>query len=325
MNRSVLVSDIGGTNSRFAIFANSNDSDGSFTLLDSAWLKTGEADSISDLLQALDKTKLKNHLETIKGVVIAAAGPIQEKRYCYPPNIPWDIDLQDVEKCFSSVECHLINDFLAQAYSCLSPIAAQAKTIKEGSAEKGSIAVLGAGTGLGKAILTNNAEGQYMVGLPSEGGHANYPVESEEEFEFYSFLKNKLSLSYLSFEHVLSGAGLSYMWEFYSKEQISPKDVAERIEKGECPQLINLYRNSFARACRCFALETYSVGGLFIAGGVIAKNPFLIEGEDFIRHFVDSPTQHEFLNRVSIYLIDNEESGLWGAAQFGFDQLGMNE
>jgi glucokinase len=73
--------------------------------------------------------------------------------------------------------------------------------------------------------------------------------------------------------------------------------------------------------CRNYALETLSLGGLYIAGGVAARTPELITHEIFATEFRSSPTMSKILEKIPVFLITNEESGLWGAALLGLQTL----
>jgi glucokinase len=73
--------------------------------------------------------------------------------------------------------------------------------------------------------------------------------------------------------------------------------------------------------CRNYALETLSLGGLYIAGGVAARNPELIQRTAFRKEFRSSDTLTHILEKIPVFLITDQNSGLWGAAQFGLQKL----
>jgi glucokinase len=321
MTENLLVSDIGGTNSRFAIFSYDPSNKCSYELVHRESIKTDSTDSITSLLNGFLERNKNCSLSNINNIVIAAAGPVTNGEFCDPPNIPWSIDISDVRKIFPELKVSLINDFLAQAYACLSPVSVNAVTIKKGFNIEGTIAVLGPGTGLGKAILVKPSNDSDYLGVASEGGHSNYPAETAEEFEFVKFISKKHGYNYPSFEDVLSGRGLVDIMEFLTSEKCAPEEVSKSLLGGKYPEVSAFYTRSIARACRCFALETYATGGMYLAGGVLSKNLNLIQSPDFIKVFIDSPTQKNFLERVEIKLLDFDDSGLWGAAWYGLNHV----
>lgn len=307
----ILSSDIGGTNSRFAVFEVHNFD---LKLIESVWLKSSEVGSFKDLLTSLTMTSLSPYLSRIESCVIAAAGPVEKGEVCSPPNIPWKIFKSDLNLFFPNSENFIINDFLAQAYSSISKCGLEATVVKSGIKLDGSIAVIGAGTGLGKAYL-NFVNAQY-VGFPSEGGHAPFSPNSDVEYEYLKFLKAKLNREDISWEEVSAGRSFSYMYEFFYKKVGSPSEVSSLIKSKEVPLVVEMYAGTMGRICMAFALEVLATAGIYIAGGVLAKNKDILEHPRFQAEFLNSSTQKGLLTQIPIYLIDNEDSGLWGGAQF---------
>jgi len=60
-----------------------------------------------------------------------------------------------------------------------------------------------------------------------------------------------------------------------------------------------------------------SLGGMYIAGGVAAKLPVMLTHKVFSEEFRSSKTMSRILAQIPVFLITNEESGLWGAALLG--------
>jgi glucokinase len=153
------------------------------------------------------------------------------------------------------------------------------------------------------------------VAVPSEGGHTDFPFISKREYEFQEFLLQKLGHKYVTGNKVVSGQGLSYIHEFLTGEKCEPQKVAA----GFTPESETLEWASrfYGRTCRNYALETLALGGVYIAGGVAAKTPELIKHRAFETEFHTSSTMADLLQKVPVFLIKNEESGLWGAALRG--------
>ena len=313
----ILAADIGGTSSRFAYFTVSNSD---LEIAESVWLETKEANSFYQLLEQLEsEPNFSLQLGDIDILSLAVAGPVEGGVYSKPPLIDWDIDLSHVDKHFKVKSFSLINDFVAQAYACISPIAKTrqniiAKPIKS----RTTVAVIGAGTGLGKAALVPDENSSYHA-LPSEGGHVNFSAESQEEFEFQQFVKERLRVDYATWNDIVSGNGLSLIHEFLTKEKTSPEEVAQTFEQKN--KSFEWAARFYARVSRNFALETLALGGLFISGGVAAKNPTLVDNKVFRETFTQSPKHHELLKQIPVFLMTNQESGLWGAAYYGLQKL----
>ena len=78
----------------------------------------------------------------------------------------------------------------------------------------------------------------------------------------------------------------------------------------------NLYTSLYARCIKNFALDTLAVGGIYIAGGIAAKNIELFEQERFTKEFVNCGKQMELLQEIPIHVITDYNVSLYGAAQF---------
>jgi glucokinase len=311
--KSILAADIGGTNSRFAHFQ--IDRHGTLELVGTKWLPTTGADSFPQLLDQLGASDFGLALDRAEIAVIAIAGPVEHETYCAPPYISWDIDLaeKEIEKVLQKAV--LINDFVAQAYGCRSPAGKSARRILSGeSLAGGTVGVLGGGTALGKASLVQ-VPGQGFLALPSEGGHACFPFVSPREFTFQEFYREKSGEHHITGNLVVSGPGLRYLHWFLSGEDLEPREVAARLTPDS--ETLAWFAKFYGRACRDYVLEVLALGGLYIAGGVAAANPEILAQANFRDEFLDSPTMGHLLANIPVFLIDNQDSGLWGAAWHG--------
>lgn len=315
--RHLLTADIGGTNSRFAHFT--ADAAGHLELVSLLWLKTAGADSFADLLKNLQESEFPFDPRQADIVAIAVAGPITGGVAFDPPLISWGVDLTHAERDYGFRRAILINDFVAQALSCISPIGKSARVVLAGTPEPlSTIAVVGAGTGLGKAILVSDGRGGYSA-APSEGAHACFPFVGEREFAFQRFLMKDRPARYATYNDVVSGSGLAAVHAFLFGPRLEPAQVAEQFSRH--PETLAWFARLYGRACRNFALETFSRGGLYIAGGVAARNPAILRNDAFKNEFLDSEAMGSLLARLPVFLIDDQNSGLWGAAIAGAGTL----
>lgn len=313
----ILAADIGGTNSRFAHFE--TDKNGGLNLIQTLWLKTKDAPSFSSLLHELKEKNFSLQPDQTTIAVIAVAGPVERGVYSSPPFIAWSIDISNAQSDLGFRHCLLINDFVAQAFACRSPIGKSAKQILSGTIlHDATVAVIGAGTGLGKAALVPDTKGGF-VAVPSEGGHTNFPFVSKKEYDFQNFLIRELGDIYITGNTVVSGRGISLLHLFLTGEKLGPKEVISKLLPNS--ETLKWAARFYARVCRNFALDTLSLGGLYIAGGVAARTPELATHETFTSEFRSSPTMSKILEQIPVFLISNEESGLWGAAMLGQQTL----
>jgi glucokinase len=278
-------------------------------------LPTAGAESFSHLLDQLRTSDFSLSPSQADIVIIGVAGPVEHGNYSNPPYISWDIDLNRDLETTGLHQAGLINDFVAQAYACRSPVGKRARRILNGKmTENQTIGVLGAGTALGKAILVPVTDGNFLA-LPSEGGHAYFPFTSPKEFSFLEFYKGKSGLQQITGNLVVSGKGLHYIHWFLTGEELEPKEVTARFTAES--ETLAWMAKFYGRVCRDFALEAVTRGGLYIAGGVAAANPELLTHENFRAEFLSSPTMGELLAEIPVFLIEDQDSGLWGAAFYG--------
>jgi glucokinase len=314
MTKTILAADIGGTNSRFAWFQTDGPED--LEMKGKLWLPTKEAESFAQLLSQLRGSGFALAPERADMVVIAAAGPVEKGCYCAPPYIDWEIDLLKPDISDLLQRAVLINDFVAQAYACKSPIGDAARCMLPGEAvSDGTIGVLGAGTALGKAILVPLPGGGFHA-LPSEGGHAYFPFLTDREVAYQRFYQENSGERHIVANLIVSGRGLSFLHWFLTGERRTPEEVSAHGLDPESETLAWAAR-FYGRLCRDFALDVLASGGLYIAGGVAARNPGILLHEAFRREFQDSPTMGRLLAEIPVFLVDNMDSGLWGAGFLG--------
>jgi glucokinase len=309
--RRVLAADIGGTNARFAVFSLSGDSCSAsgLELERVVWLPTEELTDAVSVLAAFDRA-LNTPPEAAVALVIALAGPVDGARGSLTNGF-LHLDLTEAR---SAAPILLLNDFLAQAYACASRPGQMARPVlvpRGVRASGGTRAVVGAGTGLGAAVLYGS--GEELLPLPSEAGHADFPFAGEEENCFHDFLRQQTGLPRAVGDVVLSGRGLALLHLFLTGERLHPREVSEAALGGDTPTL-RWYSRLYGRFCRNMALTTLCAGGLWIAGGIAADNPLVVFGKSFAEEFYASPRFEALLRAVPVYLMDDGNSGLWGAA-----------
>lgn len=303
----ILAADIGGTNARFARF----EAGGGLVMEEAVRLPTEGSASFDDLLDALADTDFSLGPDRADAVAVALAGPVRGMR-CNPPNIDWTLDMDQVGRGRGWKRYALINDFAAQAWACRSPVADLAREVLPGRSDpSGVTAVMGAGTGLGVALLAPG-EGGCFTALPTEGGHATFPFQGRDEFAFQEFLRQRHGRQLVIGDMVLSGSGLSALHAFHTGRDLEPSQVAAELEAS--PDTVEWFARFYGRAARNLALSSLALGGVFISGGLAARNPALVTNPAFGDEFRFSETHGALLADIPVRLNTEEDSGLWGAA-----------
>lgn len=316
----IFAADIGGTNCRFASFCLL---EGRLSLQRAVWIKSACLRDTDMVLTALER-ELEMPLHTADALVLALAGPVSDGLRGKLTNGALEVDFTDLECRYGIVRYRVMNDFMAQAYGCLTEVGTQARCVVR-PVEKNAIpatavrAVLGAGTGLGTASLVHDGRGGWLP-LPAEGGHVSFSFVSDEENDFHRFVRAELGCPFASGDDILTGRGLSLLHRYLSGENLEARQVGERALSRDTPTL-RWYSRFYARACRNWILSTLCHGGLWIAGGIAGRNPLSVTSRFFLEELYATPQFSALIRSVPVYLIENKNSGLWGAAQAGLELL----
>jgi glucokinase len=225
----------------------------------------------------------------------------------------------------------IINDFEALGHAIAILRKKDVKVLRARHSKRTgeTMAVVGPGSGLGKSILIYDAKLKRSVPLQSEGGHADLPLFTSMDIALAQFVRDEEHMSEdspVSYEHVLSGPGLERLYRFLRyinteefrsfPARLTAPEISETRNWNACSAAtLDLFVRLLARCCRNFVLETYAVGGLYVAGGIVAKNPdafgrFL---EEFSRY--PNPKYAKLLGAVPVTLIINPDVSLLGAAK----------
>jgi len=300
----ILVSDIGGTKARFGIFKIKE----RVTLLAQTNLSTQDYEDLASIMHDLRNGLLKEH--EIKVALIGIAGPILGNA-AYPPHIAFGIDGNEVKRHLGVSEVVLVNDMLLHSYASLSPDQKSLQLVKKGHFQEGQRGIFAPGTGFGQCGLLKLKTGFYKAVL-SEGGHSFFPFQPEEN-GYMKFLSEELKIE-PTFDNVVSGPGLLRLYRFLRKETIPPQEIGDVLKADKEFRLWTA--KLLGRASKHIALTYLSLGGLYISGGIVNKNPWILEEEIFLEEFLTSKTMSNLLEKIPIWLIKDEFATLWGGAYY---------
>jgi glucokinase len=314
----ILAADIGGTNSRFACVEIDGLSSVSMgePFVFPTWLVT--INSLHDLLDHFQQNAPSEiaDLGHYHAVSLGVAGAVDRGKATLP-NISWDINLASADNVLN---IFLLNDFLAQAYACLDGnLPDQLEPVRPGPGfGPGSIAIIGAGTGLGHAALKPIAGRRIVIG--SESGHTTFAFHGREERDIEQFFKARSGKKWISNDDVVSGSGAALIHECLSGVPASPSEALSAASANA--QTCDLFSRFYARACRNYCLAMHPVEKLIITGGIAAKNPHLVRSKEFSREFNDAGHYRHLLETIPIYLNTDQGLGIRGAAIHAWLELG---
>ena len=314
----VLAGDVGGTNTRLALFQGSS--------LIFKWTCSSRQYGASyEALAAFIKDAPINSLAGL-AACIAVAGVIEDSTVARGTNIPWVIRCDRIRKETGIRHCTIINDFEAAAWGVTVLDRERSVQIGGNTPDPSGIkAVLGAGTGLGEALAVPGRDGSFII-VSTEGGHCGFAPESPQEIELLSWLMQRFG--HVSVEHLLSGQGLVNIHTFLSgnpcssipdgpdHDRMAP-EITERALDGTdelCIKTVEMFCRIYGSEAGNLALKSLPSGGVYVAGGIApAILPFLKRG-DFRTAFEDKGCMKKVLKNIPLLVVQEPDLGLIGAA-----------
>ena len=306
-----LVADVGGTNSRLALFdplANELRALRTYVNRDYGQFE----DIIATWLDALTEPPPPD-------CCLAVAAPPFADRVTML-NIDWSFSCRDLATRFGFSRLHCINDFEGNAYALPHLPEHDLTTLHPGTVtERAKLATVGPGTGLGGSTL--NLAGNVPVACASEPGHMGLAAATELELELFHYLQPRYGEVYA--ELLVSGPGLQRLYESLAAIQgqdmlsLSPEEISAKALAGQCGLCVltlNTFCALLGSICGDFVLANGAYGGLYLAGGVIPHMIGFLQASPFVRRFQEKGKMREHLARVPLYVITCETTGLLGAA-----------
>jgi glucokinase len=219
--------------------------------------------------------------------------------------------------------------------------------------------LIGPGTGLGEAILNKGEFAPCYEVIPCEGGHADFPTPTQEDFNLSVFAKNYIETSnnvenqkrrtdHVSVERVCSSPGIPLIYEFmkikfpdlkrileetgYLSEPLLPDHItsehimeAALIKKDTlCLKVIKKFTEIFAAEVGNFALKTLPFGGIYLTGEVTKGIwKFFVANNFFEETFCKKGRHSEMMTRFPLIIVNpKNDLSILGAQERAFRMMG---
>jgi glucokinase len=316
----LLAGDIGGTKTLLALYEGEP---GGLKEVRSQRIASADHGS----LEALARAFLGDGDAQIDRAAFAVAGPVVDGR-CTATNLPWQIEERRLEEELDVERVTLLNDFAAVAHAVPSLDASQEVVLQDGSVDpRGPIAILGAGTGLGQAIALPTDHGLFVIS--TEGGHTDFAPRDELEINLLRFLLERHDR--VSVERVVSGMGLSSIYEYVVTRRVAPESAAvrarlEREDEGAvigelaltgsdaaCVRTVEIFLSLYGAEAGNLALKVLPTGGVYVAGGIAPKLLPLMKIGPFLGAFRHKGRMSKLMRTMRVSVITEPEVGLLGA------------
>jgi len=322
----LLAGDIGGTNTRLALFSDDATVIEHQDVLPSAGYRSLGA-AVTAFLAARGKKRPK-----LRAATFGVAGPVLGGRV-KATNLPWTVDERALARQLGIPKVTLLNDLVAVA---LGAVAADRKDLHllQGARPPrptgGNVAVISAGTGLGEAALI--WDGERLVPCGTEGGHVDFAPRTEVEWQLREFIAGRIG-GRVSYERVVSGPGLGHIYDFFREARgvAESPETAAAIDRAAdrnaaitglgagkrseaCVMALDLFASIYGAEAGNLALKTLSVGGVFVAGKIAATLVRTLEPW-FMPAFVDKGRFGPLLAKVPVAVVLTPSIGLHGSAR----------
>ncbi len=317
----ILAGDIGGTNSRLAIF------DADLNKVHEGKFQNKNRSGLGEIVQEfLHSTGAKP-----QRAAMGIAGPIKGGRVRMT-NLPWDeFSESGLSQQLGIPAVALINDLRAHAEGIEVLPADRFETLIAGAPQAGgNRAVIAAGTGLGEAGLLFDVATKRYQSFASEGGHCDFSPREEREDRLLAFLRK--SGKPPTWESVLSGPGLRNCYDFVtdpSEPKVhghlppdpAPADITQAAmndTSAAAALAMDLFISLYASEAGNLALKMLATAGVYLGGGIAPRIIEKLKTPAFVESFrrKGPPKMRAMIDAIPVYVITFDNCGLYGAANY---------
>jgi glucokinase len=317
----MLAADVGGTNIRLQLAKRTGSK---VEVIFTKQYRSMAHDSFEAVLRAfIHEFDPSVHIDS---ACLAVAGPVSQSR-AKVTNLPWLIDAAILVEQFSIDRIQLVNDFQGVAYGIAHLHDDELVTLQAGEADNhGVVAVIGAGTGLGHAVILREDNATKV--LPSEAGHMDFSPHNALEQQLLEHIRQKAGRA--SCESVISGPGLVTIYNFLHESGAASENgavasimkasdpamaISESAMRGEplASRALDLLLACYGAHCGNLALAWLPRGGIYLAGSIAQGNIEAISRSPFLQAFLDKAPMHDVLRTLPLHVVMCHDTGLRGA------------
>lgn len=257
---------------------------------------------------------------------LGVAGPL-DGNVVKMTNRPWAVDGDRIANRCGIARFSVLNDLAASAAGIDALTEEDLVTLQPGTVRRDAPrVVVGVGTGVGVAYLVPGAGGRAVV-VPGEAGHTGFAPETPEQAELWRTLFN--ALGRVEVEDVVSGKGLANIYEFIVRREVGghtakdPAWISESALNGRdihCTAALELFCECLGSVAGNHALGVMAHGGVFLAGGVVAKMAGALHTPRLRQAFCAKGAFSSHLMRMPIRAVLSEKLPVLGAARVAAEE-----
>jgi glucokinase len=315
-----ILADIGGTNTRVALAEGTSVRRETIRRFPNAeYMARGQ-----DIAHVL-KDYLAQTGASVAGVCVAAAGPVQDG-VATMTNLDWVMDATKLSGATGATKVAILNDLQAQGQALGHIPADNLRTVIDGPIKPGApMLVVGLGTGVNAAPVHASLGGRIVP--PSECGHVNMPVRTEEDFRLARFIEARLAaegdVPHAGVEEVLAGRGLANLHAFAASEagrpaSLTSAEVLAALAAGDAiaAHAARLHVHILGQTLADLALIHLPYGGIYLIGGMSRAMTPQFAALNLSASFREARRVDLLQNDFSVTVVEDDYAALTGCAAY---------
>jgi glucokinase len=240
-------------------------------------------------------------------------------------NLAWVMDGEKLARATGATRVAILNDLQAQGQALGHIAPENLRTVIDGPSAAGSMLVVGLGTGVNAAPVHPGPKGRVVP--PSECGHVNMPVRSEEDFQLMRFIEQKLrsegDAPHAGVEEVLAGRGLANLHAFAAyaaghPASLTSAEVLAALDAGDATaaHAARLYVHILGQMLADLALIHLPYGGIYLIGGMSRALTPHFDRFGLRRSFREARRVDLLQKDFSVTVVEDDYAALTGCAVY---------
>lgn len=306
-----LVADVGGTNTRVALSEQG--------AIREDTIRRYRNEDYAGLESVLEAYIAEEDGVDCRGAAVAVAGPVRDGRGELT-NRDWTFDRDTIARATDAETVAVLNDLQAQGYALGEIAPDNLRNVVSGSEASATATqlVIGVGTGFNAAPVFETDQGRFVP--PSEAGHANLPIRTEEELRLCRFVES--AHGFPAIEDVLSGRGLERIYAWAASESGKPAekraaDIMSACDAGDdeiAAQAVEQFVRTLGTVAGNLSLIQLPFGGVYLIGGVVRAMAPYLQTYGFGDAFRDKGRFSGFMKNFAVYIVEDDYAALTGLA-----------
>jgi len=235
-------------------------------------------------------------------------------------NLDWAIDRETLARATKAEKVAILNDLQAQGHALGHLDRGKIRDIigVDSGPTDATKLMIGVGTGFNAAPVFSTPNGRIVP--PSESGHANLPIRTEQELRLCQYVSN--AHGFPAVEDVLSGRGLERVYGFLGQEAADPTEKSAKDIMGACAdgsdaraaEAARIFSRILGTVAGNLSLIQLPFGGVYLVGGVARAIAPYLSDFGFSNAFHDKGRFAGFMGNFSVQVIEDDYAALTGSA-----------